>query len=55
MESLFYRLMAQRSIDDAEEVERDHQQWAREASRMDGCSTAGEFLAENETPADETR
>lgn len=37
--SLVYRLIVQRNIDNAEEVEREHRQRAREASRMDVCTS----------------
>ncbi|XP_041794988.1 non-muscle caldesmon isoform X2 [Chelmon rostratus] len=48
------RLTAQRSIEDAEEVERERRRRAREASRWtNGGSPPGEFSPENETPAEE--
>ncbi|XP_076590018.1 uncharacterized protein lsp1a [Chaetodon auriga] len=48
------RLTAQRSIEDAEEVERERRRRAREASRWtNGGSTPEEFSPENETPAEE--
>ncbi|XP_073328966.1 uncharacterized protein lsp1a isoform X1 [Pagrus major] len=48
------RLTAQRSIEDAEEVERERRRRAREASRWsNGGSLPGDFSPENETPAEE--
>ncbi|XP_042361290.1 non-muscle caldesmon [Plectropomus leopardus] len=48
------RLTAQRSVEDAEEVERERRRRAREASRWtNGGSLPGEFSPENETPAEE--
>ncbi|XP_070763407.1 non-muscle caldesmon isoform X2 [Enoplosus armatus] len=49
------RLTAQRSIEDAEEVERERRRRAREAtSWTDGGSLPGESSPENETPAEES-
>ncbi|XP_044049529.1 non-muscle caldesmon isoform X2 [Siniperca chuatsi] len=49
------RLTAQRSIEDAEEVERERRRRAREASRWtNGGSLPGESSPENETPAEES-
>ncbi|KAE8296688.1 Lymphocyte-specific protein 1 52 kDa phosphoprotein [Larimichthys crocea] len=48
------RLTAQRSIEDAEEVERERRRRAREASRWtNGGSSPGELSPENETLAEE--
>ncbi|XP_060893064.1 non-muscle caldesmon [Labrus mixtus] len=48
------RLTAQRSIEDAEEVERERRRRARETSSWtDGGPLQGESSLENETPADE--
>ncbi|KAM9352179.1 uncharacterized protein lsp1a [Symphorus nematophorus] len=48
------RLTAQRSIEDAEEVERERRRRAREASRWsNGGSSPGEFSPDNEMPAEE--
>ncbi|XP_031135703.1 non-muscle caldesmon isoform X2 [Sander lucioperca] len=49
------RLTAQRSVEDAEEVEREQRRRAREASRWtNGGSLPAQSSLENETPADET-
>ncbi|XP_041651568.1 non-muscle caldesmon isoform X2 [Cheilinus undulatus] len=49
------RLTAQRSVEDAEEVERERRRRAREASRWtNGGSLHAESSSENETPAEES-
>uniref|UniRef100_UPI0037E939D3 non-muscle caldesmon isoform X2 n=1 Tax=Semicossyphus pulcher TaxID=241346 RepID=UPI0037E939D3 len=49
------RLTAQRSVEDAEEVERERRRRAREASRWtNGGSLPGESSPENETPGEES-
>ncbi|XP_078112531.1 uncharacterized protein lsp1a isoform X2 [Sander vitreus] len=49
------RLTAQRSVEDAEEVEREQRRRAREASRWtNGGSLPAQSSLENETPAEET-
>lgn len=53
MSSFLCRLMAQRSIEDAEEVERERRRRARDASRWTDGSSAGEFSVENEALTEE--
>lgn len=54
LSSLLSRLTAQRSIEDAEEVERERRRRAREASRWsNGGSLPGDVSPESETPAEE--